>query len=87
MEEIKTEKNTSRRLTGVVVSDKMKRTVVVEVAHTRLNQKYQKYYGTKNRFKADAEDGMYKIGDKVVIEETRPISKDKHWKVVSKTTA
>jgi small subunit ribosomal protein S17 len=86
MEEIKTEKNTSRRLTGVVVSDKMKKTVVVEVAHTRLNLKYQKYYDTKNRFKADAEDGMYKIGDKVVIEETRPISKDKHWKVISKTT-
>ncbi|HOB90081.1 MAG TPA: 30S ribosomal protein S17 [Candidatus Colwellbacteria bacterium] len=85
MEENNIQKISSRRrFAGVVVSDKMKKTVVVEVAHTRKNPKYQKYYTKNSRFKAEAEDGLYKIGDKVVIEETIPLSKEKHWKVVSK---
>ncbi|MCL4406385.1 MAG: 30S ribosomal protein S17 [Patescibacteria group bacterium] len=85
MEENKVQKNNSRKLVGVVVSDKMKKTVVVEVSHTRKDPKYQKYYSKNTRFKAEAEDGMYKIGDKVVIEETRPLSKDKRWRVIAKT--
>jgi small subunit ribosomal protein S17 len=85
MEETKKNKTNSRKLAGVVVSDKMQKTVVVEVTHNRLNPKYQKYYNTNTRLKAEAEDGVYKVGDKVVIEETRPLSKDKRWRVISKT--
>lgn len=84
MEEIKREKNI-RKIEGVVVSDKMKNTAVVEVNRTKLHAKYQKYYNVKSRFKAHVEEnGQYKVGDKVVMEETRPISKEKRWKIISK---
>lgn len=73
-----------RKLEGVVVSDKMKKTVVVSVERLKLNQKYKKYFKTTNRFKAHDENNEFHTGDKVVIEETRPMSKEKRWKVVKK---
>ena len=73
-----------RKLQGTVVSDKMMKTVVVSVTHERKHPKYLKYYKVTNRFKAHDENGEYKVGDKVIIEETRPLSKEKRWKVVSK---
>ncbi len=73
-----------RKLQGTVVSDKMQKTVVVAVTHEKKHPKYLKQYKVTNRFKAHDENKEYKVGDKVVIEETRPISRDKRWKVISK---
>lgn len=71
-----------RQLEGVVVSDKMQKTAVVEVSHTRKHPKYLKYYTISKRFKAHNENNEYKTGDRVVIEETRPLSKDKYFTIV-----
>ena len=73
-----------KHLTGVVVSDKMQKTVVVKVDRYIKHAKYQKYYTVSKKYKAHDEDNTYKIGDKVEIMETRPISKDKKFKVVAK---
>ncbi len=73
-----------RKLQGVVVSDKMMKTVVVSVTHEKKHPKYLKYYKVTNRFKAHDEKEEYNVGDKVIIEETRPLSKEKRWKVISK---
>ena len=73
-----------RKLSGVVVSDKMKKTVVVRIDHSRKHPKYLKYYTVSTRLKAHDEKGEYKTGDQVVIQETRPISRDKRWIVVEK---
>lgn len=77
-------KANGRHLQGVVVSDKMQKTVVVAVAHSRKHPKYQKYLKLVSRFKAHDEKGEYHNGDKVVIQETRPLSKDKRWVVISR---
>jgi small subunit ribosomal protein S17 len=70
-----------RRIIGVVTSNKMQKTVVVEVARRVKNPKFHKYTTTRVAYKAHDEKGEYKIGDKVEIVETRPISKDKRWRV------
>ncbi len=74
-----------RRLHGVVVSNKMTKTVVVRVDRTKLNAKYKKRYIISSKYKAHDENGEYHVGDKVTMEETRPISRDKRWRVVSKS--
>ncbi len=74
----------SRRLVGEVVSDKMNKTVVVSVLRVKNNNKYQKQSNIDKKFKAHDENNIYHIGDKVVIEETRPLSRDKNWRVVKK---
>ncbi|MDO8601578.1 MAG: 30S ribosomal protein S17 [bacterium] len=71
-----------RQLEGVVVSDKMQKTAVVEVTHMRKHPKYLKYYKVSSRFKAHNEKNEYKTGDRVIIEETRPLSKDKYFTIV-----
>ena len=73
-----------RRLQGIVISDKMIKTVVVRVERTKMHQKYKKRYTMSKKYKAHDEKGEYHTGDKVVIEETRPISRDKRWRVVGK---
>ncbi len=74
-----------RTLQGVVTSDKMTKTVVVMVTRETIHPKYLKRYKVSRKFKAHDEENTYKVGDKVTIEETRPISKDKRWKVIGKT--
>ena len=69
-------------LKGVVVSDKMDKTVVVKVSRFIKHPLYGKFYQTSKKYKAHDEENKYKIGDSVEIVETRPISKDKHFKVV-----
>jgi len=69
-------------LHGVVVGDKMNKTVVVSVSRFVKHPKYGKFYKIDKRYKAHDEENKYKIGDKVTITETRPISKDKRFKVV-----
>ena len=69
---------------GVVVSDKMQKTRVVEVAITKRHPKYLKQYIAHSRFKAHDEKNEYKTGDTVKIAATRPLSKEKRWTIVAK---
>ena len=71
-----------RRLSGRVVSDKMQKTVVVEVVRLKLHPKYGKQYKVTDRFKAHDELNESKVGDNVIIEETKPKSREKRWIVV-----
>ncbi|MCK4781979.1 30S ribosomal protein S17 [Candidatus Parcubacteria bacterium] len=73
-----------RQLTGIVTSTKMSKTAVVRVERIKEHPKYKKRYKVHKKYKAHDEKQEYKTGDKVIIEETRPISKDKRWRVVSK---
>jgi small subunit ribosomal protein S17 len=72
--------NSRRRLIGYVVSDKMQKTVVVEVTRTYRHRLYKKVVNAHNRFKAHDELGC-QIGDQVRIVESRPISREKCWVV------
>ncbi len=74
---------TARKLQGAVVSDKMNKTRVVEVEFVKVHKKYQKQYKDHRRFKAHDEKNEYHTGDKVIIQETRPLSKDKRWIIIS----
>lgn len=71
-------------LKGIVVSDKMDKTVIVNVSRFVRHPLYGKFYKVSKKYKAHDEENKYKIGDKVEIKETRPISKDKRFKVVTK---
>lgn len=66
---------------GIVVSNKMKKTVVVEVERVFRHPLYQKVIRTAKKFKAHDELGQCKVGERVEIVETRPLSKDKQWRV------
>jgi small subunit ribosomal protein S17 len=74
-------KDRIRRLIGQVRSDKMQKTVVVEVVRYRLDPMYKKYVKVRKRYKAHDETNQYQTGDRVEIEEFRPLSKEKRWKV------
>jgi len=73
-----------KQLTGIVISDKMSKTAVVKVERVKEHPKYKKRYKVHKKYKAHDEKQEYKTGDKVIIEETRPISKDKKWRVISR---
>jgi small subunit ribosomal protein S17 len=66
---------------GTVVSDKMQKTVVVRVTQISKHKKYSRVAKGFNKFKAHDEKGIAKTGDEVRIIETRPLSKDKHFRV------
>lgn len=70
-----------KTLTGVVISDRMQKTVVVEVSRRVLNRKFKKYMTQKATYQAHAENNEAKVGDQVVIVETKPMSRHKRWKV------
>lgn len=76
-----------KNLIGIVKSDKMDKTVVVEVERKKPHPLYRKIVRKKKRYKADKGEIKVKIGDKVVIEQTRPLSKDKRWRVIKNVTA
>ncbi len=73
-----------KQLRGVVISDKMDKTVVVRIARIIQHPKYFKSFKVHKKYKAHDEIEECKIGDRVVIEECRPISKDKKWRVIYK---
>jgi len=73
-----------KKLKGIIVSDKMEKTVVVKVERIKEDRKYKKRYHTHKKYKAHYEGEGIGIGDKVIIEESHPISKGKKWKVVNK---
>ena len=72
-----------RVLSGVISKATNKKTVVVEVQRTYKHPVYKKYIKRSKKYHAHDETDMLKIGDKVMIEETRPISKLKTWKVIT----
>lgn len=73
-----------RRLEGIVVSDRMQKTRVVAVTRQAKHPRYRTYFRITSRFKVHDAENQYRIGDKVRIEETRPLSKEKRWVIVSK---
>ena len=70
-----------RTLEGVVTSDKMNKTVVVMVTHRVRSQAYKKYMTKRVKYKAHSENNDFHVGDRVEIVESRPLSKDKRWRV------
>lgn len=71
-----------KRLKGIVVSDKMQKTVVVKVERIKAHPKYKRRYKISKNYKAHDEKQIFKTGDKVIIEECRPISRHKRWRVI-----
>ena len=71
----------SKKMVGMVVKDKMDKTVVIEVEKFTKHTKYHKYLKTKKRYKAHDEENKCRVGDKVLIVEVRPLSKEKRWLV------
>jgi small subunit ribosomal protein S17 len=70
-----------RRLKGKIISDKMNKTRTVAVDRLKKNKRYLKYIKVTKKYKAHDENEEYKKGDEVIIEETRPLSKEKRWKI------
>ena len=72
-----------RILQGTIVSNKMQKTVIVRVDRLKKHPKYGKYYLYSQKYKAHDEKGEYRMRDIVTIQETRPLSKEKRWRVAS----
>ena len=70
-------------LTGIVVSDKMQKTIVVEINNFVKNAKYHKFQKVTTRFKAHDEGNVHKVGETVSIQETRPLSRHKSFVVLN----
>jgi len=76
-------KSHKREITGIVVSDKMARTVVVEIVTKKRHPKYKKVIKSTKTYKADTAGKTYAVGQEVTIVESRKMSKDKTWVVVA----
>ncbi|PIR95031.1 30S ribosomal protein S17 [Candidatus Falkowbacteria bacterium CG10_big_fil_rev_8_21_14_0_10_37_6] len=74
-----------RKFSGVVVSDKMDKTIVVKVDRTATHAKYKKSFVISNSYKVHDEKNEHKEGDKVWFVQCRPLSKGKRWRVISKS--
>lgn len=77
-------KKNFRELKGIIVSTKMQKTVVVKVNTSKAHKIYKKRYTTSKKYKVHDENNEYKMDDKVLIRESRPLSKEKRWTVVRK---
>lgn len=88
--EIKQENNKNigkavkRKFSGIVVSDKMDKTIVVRVDQVKIHPKYKKRYAVSKKYKVHDEKNRFKEDDKVEFAECRPLSKDKKWRVIYK---
>lgn len=76
------ERGMRKTMIGIVVSDKMDKTVVVAIENSVRHPMYNKIMTRTKKYKAHDEENACKVGDKVKIMETRPLSKDKCWRVV-----
>lgn len=76
------ERNLRKERVGIVTSDKMDKTIVVAVSERVKHPLYKKIVNRTKKFKAHDENNIAGIGDKVLIAETRPLSKDKCWRLV-----
>jgi small subunit ribosomal protein S17 len=77
-------KRVLRTFTGVVTSNKMLKTIVVQVDRTVVHQKYKKRYTRSQKYKVHDEKNVSQVGDLVMFVECRPLSRDKRWRLVSK---
>ena len=77
-----TERTQRKTRTGFVVGDKMDKTVVVSIERTVRHRLYGKIYTRNSKLQAHDEANEAKVGDKVIVAETRPLSKTKRWRVV-----
>jgi small subunit ribosomal protein S17 len=80
------ERGLRKTLTGKVVSDKMDKTIVVEVSDKVKDATYQKYVSRRTRYKAHDESNECGVGDVVTIQESRPLSKEKRWRLLEVKT-
>lgn len=71
-----------KKFSGVVVSDKNDKTIVVKVESVKIHPKYKKRYTSSRKYKVHDEKNEYKMGDKVNFVSCRPMSRDKRWRVV-----
>lgn len=71
-----------RKFNGVVISDKMNKTITVKIDRIKIHPKYKKRYISSKKYKVHDEKNQFKVGDKVIFVETRPLSKDKRWRVL-----
>ena len=69
---------------GRVLSNKMDKTIVVRVDRTKVHPKYKKQYKVSHKFKVHDEANAFQVGDLVQFVETRPLSRDKRWRVIGK---
>ncbi len=81
MDDVKHKARHKKALIGTVVSDKMNKTVVVQVKRLFMHPRYKKYVRRNAKYKAHDETNRCGIGDKVQIIESRPLSKGKHWRI------
>lgn len=75
-----------RKFSGIVVSAKMPKTLVVEVWRTKTHPKYKKQFKISKHYKVHTEKEEYQAGDRVEFVECRPISKEKRWRVLGKAS-
>ena len=81
MTKIEAVKANKKTLIGLVASDKMDKTIVVEVTRRTQHPVYRKYIRRSKRYKAHDAENSCKVGDRVLIEECRPLSADKRWRL------
>jgi len=79
---VNTERGDRKHVIGLVVSDKMEKTITVQVTRLEKHKKYKKYLRRHTKFYAHDEKREAKVGDTVEIQETRPLSKMKRWRFV-----
>jgi small subunit ribosomal protein S17 len=72
----------TRKFQGIVVSDKMDKTRVVEVTSLKWHPKYHKQYKVSKRFKVHDDQNQSKTGNQIIFQESRPLSKDKRWRLI-----
>ncbi len=75
------ERGNRKELTGTVVSNAMTKTIVVKVTRRIKHRMYKKYFNKSKKYKVHDEDNQCSVGDLVAIRETRPISKEKRWRL------
>jgi small subunit ribosomal protein S17 len=80
---METKDKNKKTLSGIIVSDKMDKTVVVSVTRFVQHPKYKKFIKISKNYKAHDPENKHKVGERVEIVETKPMSKDKHFKVVN----
>ena len=73
-----------KKFNGIVVSDKMDKTIIVRVDRVKIHRKYKKRYTVSRRYKVHDEKNQFKVDDKITFIECRPLSKDKRWRAVYK---
>ena len=76
-----TSRGVTKERRGVVISNRMQKTVVVSIERTVMHAKYKKYLRRRTKVKAHDENNQCRVGDRVLIVECRPLSRDKRWRV------